>query len=125
VQKVVAQKVDLSEADVESRLQTLVSLLPDIPARLPSMKPEIVARLLNEVKELGLMSEPIESLQQRAGALRAFLPTVDIDRLVQVLLLQAVLRMWASCVEMLLWQLQDCQIFSTIELLMWPASRNA
>lgn len=77
------------------------------------------------VKELGLMSEPIESLQQRAGALRAFLPTVDIDRLVQVLLLQAVLRMWASCVEMLLWQLQDCQIFSTIELLMWPASRNA
>lgn len=36
------------------------------------------------VKELGLMSEPIESLQQRAGALRDFLPTVDIDRLVQV-----------------------------------------
>lgn len=37
------------------------------------------------VKELGLMSESIESLTQRAEALRDFLPTVDIDRLVQVL----------------------------------------
>lgn len=41
------------------------------------------------VKELGLMSESIESLQQRAEALREFLPAVDIDRLVQVRIMAA------------------------------------
>lgn len=36
------------------------------------------------VKELGLMGESEQSLRERADALRAFLPAVDIDTLVDV-----------------------------------------
>lgn len=68
MQKVVAQKVDLSEADVESRLQTLVSLLPDIPARLPSMKPEIVARLLNDRQAVAHRLLSLKQIFPGAGA---------------------------------------------------------
>eukprot|EP00892_Ulva_mutabilis_P006787 jgi/Ulvmu1/4480/UM002_0205.1 len=107
IKKIVAQKTELSNAELERRLQTLVILLPDICARLPSMKPAILSRLLIErqavaerllalkqifpgadcskmlAKELGLLSETIDSLEQRAADLREFLPAADIDKLVQ------------------------------------------
>lgn len=68
MQKVVAQKEHLSDADVESRLQTLVSLLPDIPARLPSMKPEIIARLLNDRQAVAHRLLALKQIFPGAGA---------------------------------------------------------
>jgi hypothetical protein len=108
VQKVAAKGGKLSEEELESRLRDLVALLPAIKPRLPSMKPDILLRLAGDVhsvarkllelkavfpdadcgrmlaQELSLMSEGAESLRRRAEELRAFLPTVNIDAVVEV-----------------------------------------
>jgi hypothetical protein len=36
------------------------------------------------VAELSLMSEPVDSIRERAEALREFLPSMNIDKVVQV-----------------------------------------
>jgi hypothetical protein len=108
VQKIAAKGSNMKEEELESRLKDLISLLPAIQPRLPSMKPDILLRLANDVhavaqkllelkaafpdadcghmlaQELGLMSEEADSLRRRAQELRDFLPSVNIDAVVQV-----------------------------------------
>ena len=108
MQKLAAKDGGLSEEKIRAKLDDLVALLPDIKARLPSLKPEIILRLVKDtdavaqkllqlkcafpgadcgrmlVKEMALMRETAESLARRAQALRAFLPAADIDAIAQV-----------------------------------------
>lgn len=61
------QKAELSDAEVESKLQSLVSLIPDVCARLPSMKPDIVARLLSEQKGIAERLLALKQIFPSAG----------------------------------------------------------
>ena len=108
VQKVAARQGDVSEDRLRAQLSQLLDLLPALQPRLASIKPEILLRLAADtpavarkllelkaifpdadcgkmlVKELGLMGESEESLRQRAARLRAFLPAMNIDVVVEV-----------------------------------------
>lgn len=108
MQKLAAQAEGETAEGVERKVKELLPLLPGLGARLPSMKPTTLLRLANNrsavaqqllmlksvfpgadcgkmlVKELGLMGESKESLQDRAKRLRAILPDADIDALVEV-----------------------------------------
>ena len=45
LQHVTAEELGISEEEMESRLQALQALLPDMVGRLPTMKPQLIAQL--------------------------------------------------------------------------------
>lgn len=107
VQKVAAQSGELSEAAIEERLAEVLALLPDIAPRLPSLKPELLRKLVLDrdaiaakllhlkaafpgadagrmlANEMALMRESEGSLRRRAAALRELLPRANIDAIAQ------------------------------------------
>ena len=108
LQKVAAQSGDLTEGQIQERLTEVTALLPDIESRLPSLKPELLLKLVQDrdaiadkllhlkaafpaanagrmlANEMALMREGAESLQGRAAALRELLPNANVDAIAQV-----------------------------------------
>ena len=48
LQRVAAEELGVSEEDMESRLQALQALLPDMVGRLPNLKPQLIAQLASD-----------------------------------------------------------------------------
>lgn len=48
LQRVAAEELGISEDEMESRLQTLQALLPDMVGRLPTMKPQLITQLASD-----------------------------------------------------------------------------
>lgn len=106
--RVAADKLHITDEDMELRLQQLRALLPDITNKLSGMRPAIIVGLLQDINELpsrlmGLKAvfpganvskmavrEPalvlgfdIQHLEEVAKNLQEMLPGLDVDRLVE------------------------------------------
>eukprot|EP00887_Chlorella_sp_A99_P001437 scaffold8.g1437.t1 len=108
LQRVAADRLGLSDEEVEARLARLLLLLPTLRPRLVSMKPQTLAALVAQVDEVAgrlvelkavfpgadaaalAVREPglvlgfeMRRLRDIAAALRALLPALNVDALVQ------------------------------------------
>lgn len=109
IKHIVARNMGLSEEQAQQRLLELASLLPDLAAKLPLMKPQLLARLasntravaqgLLQLKEvfpkadvgviavrcpgLVLGDVPLGQVQEAAQKLRQLLPNSEVDKLVE------------------------------------------
>ena len=68
LQKVAAQKVSISEAELESRLTSLVKLLPDIEHRVGFMKVERMLKLMDEKEAVAQRLLDLKLIFPSAGA---------------------------------------------------------
>lgn len=106
--QVVANKLHLSDEELAARLENLKALLPDIQGKLASMRPSVIMQLLANIETLPerlmalkitfpdanisklVVREPqlvlgfdVDHLSWVAGELRALLPSLNVDKLVE------------------------------------------
>ncbi|GMH38654.1 hypothetical protein BSKO_06538 [Bryopsis sp. KO-2023] len=109
IKRITANEMGIPEEEFESRMKTLVDLLPGVSSRLANMPPKLLANLASHVDEIAiklvhlkeifpladvakmaasqpslLVSESMKEVQESADRLRELLPNLHVDILVEM-----------------------------------------